>query len=127
MSRKSFEVARAEVKGEPLEFDLGGDPYAVELPLPGMALLDMADVASAEGSEAVGAFGNFLRAALGPKEFERFHAESLEKRLSIEQLLEVVQYVLEEATGRPTVQPSASLKSVSTGTSGSPVAAKSAG
>lgn len=125
--RKSFDVARSEVDGDSLEFELGGEAFAVELPLPGIALLDMANVAEAEGVEAVTAFNQFLTVALGEAEFKRFHDAALRTRLPIERLMEIVQWIVEESTGRPTEQRSGSLRSVSTDMSGSPAAASSVG
>jgi hypothetical protein len=124
---KSFAVARKEATGEPLEFDIGGEPYKVLLPLPGMAVLDLAGVSENEGAAAVAAFGEFLRVAIGEAEFQRFHKECLDSRMSVEEILEVVSWLVEETVGRPTEQRSASLKSLSSGTTGSPAAASSAG
>lgn len=127
MARKSFDTAKAELEHKSVDFEMGGETFAVPLPLAGMLMLDMASVGTAEGAAAVAAFGSFLEGALGEREFARFHAMAIRERKSLDDLLAVVSWVIEEGTGVPTQQQPDSEVSSSNGTNGSLVAATAAG
>lgn len=106
-----FRAAQADAALSPVEFHVDGDPqpFTVARPVPGMAVLDLAVEATADdGSEhaRLAAFLRYLQAVLGDQ-WPRFRSSSTDARLGVEELLQVVQYITEEATGRPTTPPSA--------------------
>ena len=107
MSIKEFKAAKAEIQQEPIQVDLGdGDIFPVNLPLPGMAILDVASAAEDQGLQTVTAMTTFLKDAMGEETYKEFHKKCMEKRLSIETIAEIMSWIIEEATGRPTQQPS---------------------
>jgi len=124
VARKTFESARAQVRQEPLEFDFGGSTFAVELPLPSISFLEMVNE---DESKALAAFGAFLRDVLGDDQYKTFSAVARRDRTDFETMGEIVAWIVEEATGRPTQQQPASASGSLNATHLSPVAATSAG
>ncbi len=122
MGRKSFESARARVKQEPLEFDFGGSAFTVELPIPSISILEMANE---DEAKAAVAFGSFLQELLGPEQYKTFSGICRRDRTDLATMAEIVGWIVEEATGRPTAQQSASAGGSSTDTQLSPGAATS--
>lgn len=101
---KSFDAARKELKGETLDFVVGGQEFAIQLPIPGYAILDMAALEDADGAAAVATFGQFMSNIMSDEDAHRFRKATIDARYSFEEILEVVKWVIEEATGRPTEQ-----------------------
>lgn len=102
MAHRDFDAARREAVAEPLTFTLGGEDFAVPLPLPALPVLDLAAAADAEDVGAFAAFGQFIFAILPTADHQRFRAT----RPGLSELLEIVQWLITEATGRPTGPPS---------------------
>lgn len=118
-----FRAAVADAALEPVTFRVGDDssePFHVQRPVPGMPVLELAvEAVSDDGTEhgRLAAFVRYLQAVLGP-EWPRFRDASTQARLGVEDLLGIVQYITEQATGRPTTPPSAA--AVSSPSSGRP-------
>lgn len=104
-----FGAARKEVSAEPIIFMVEGEaePFYVPRPVPAFPLMDMA--AEAEDGNQAGALGGFLRFLKGciPEEhWPRFRDAITRERWGAEDILPLIRYLVEEATGRPTTPPS---------------------
>lgn len=110
-----FRAAMADAALEPVTFRVDGDPepFHVQRPVPGMPVLELAvEAVSDDGTDhgRLAAFVRYLQAVLGP-EWPRFRDASTLARLGVDDLLGIVQYITEQATGRPTTPPSAAASS----------------
>lgn len=119
---KDFDAAAREAVGESLTFTLGGEQFTTTPELPAVPMLRLAAVADKEGAEGATAFYQFLQAMLVEEDVARFEAMAMRERIGMERLGEVVAWLIEEMTGRPTQPPSASAERRST-PSPSPTAA----
>ena len=108
---KSFEVVDIE-ESEPLDFDLGGETFVCYPEVQGKTILDVMQVA-AEGDEdtrgvmmAVSVLDFFVK-VMPPEEYERFEKlmEDPKRIVRMEVLSEIMSWLIEEYTDRPT-QPS---------------------
>lgn len=126
--RKEFSAARKEQQGTPIEFGLGGETFSVQTPLPGILLLDLTEkVSQYEGKEdtpeantaVMGSFGNLLSEALG-EDYGRFKKATAREGFDLTEILDIAQWIIREASGRPTEQlpPSQELSSDNSPTSG---------
>lgn len=110
-----FKAAQAEATGAPIVFGVEGEPqpFSIQRPVPAIPLLDMAVEAvdqqraggPADERSALAAFHRFLQGTLG-SDWPRFRDAATRARWGIPQVLDVVRYVVEQATGRPTMPPS---------------------
>jgi hypothetical protein len=108
---KSFEVANID-DAEPLDFDLGGETFVCYPEVQGKTILDVMKSA-AEGDEdtrgvmmAVSVL-DFFKKVMPPEEYERFEKlmEDPKRIVRMEVLSEIMSWLIEEYTDRPT-QPS---------------------
>lgn len=101
MSRfKDFDAARAEQHREPLTFRLGGEEFTITGVLPAGILLDIAAAQSSGNQEAMfGAVVGMWDQLVPPADQERFAAAI--RRVDLETMLALVEWVVEETTGRP--------------------------
>jgi len=101
----TFGAARRDATGEPIIFHVEGEaePFTIPRPLPAFPLLDMAAEAM-DGNEAgaLGGFLRFLRGCIPEGEWHRFRDAVTRERWEASDLLPLVQYLVQEATGRPT-------------------------
>lgn len=113
----TFRAAAADAAAAPIVFAVEGDdvPFTVPRPVPAIPLLDMAvdamdQQAGGQASQqaALAAFHRFLQGCLGDQ-WGRFRRSATRAQLGVDQVLAIVQYVVSEATGRPTTPPSASV------------------
>lgn len=121
MAHKTFTAAKADALGDPISFDIDGDEFLIPRPVPAWPMLELAACGDeGEPTRIAAAFVGFLTAVLPAEQHERFRRTCAEKRVDQELLLEIVQFVIEESTGRPTV-PLSSLgeRRSSTGTASS--------
>ena len=108
---KSFDVVDID-ESEPLDFDLGGETFVCYPEVQGKTILDVMKVA-AEGDEdtrgvmmAVSVLDFFVK-VMPPEEYERFEKlmEDPKRIVRMEVLSEIMSWLIEEYTDRPT-QPS---------------------
>jgi hypothetical protein len=108
---KSFEVVNID-DAEPLDFDLGGETFVCYPEVQGKTILDVMK-AAAEGDEdtrgvmmAVSVL-DFFKKVMPPEEYERFEKlmEDPKRIVRMEVLSEIMSWLIEEYTDRPT-QPS---------------------
>jgi hypothetical protein len=106
MSRhRDFDAARAENVREPLTFRLAGRDFTIER-VPAGPLLDLASNSDLRDTDALAAFGRFLIALVVPEQRDAMR-EALDDT-DLPMLLELVRWVVEEATGSPLSEPSVS-------------------
>lgn len=97
MSRhRDFAAARAE--SEPLTFTLAGHAFTIDR-VPAGPLLDLADQATLTDEKAMAAFARFMHALV--REEERATLRAALDETDLQTVLEIVQWVIEESTGRP--------------------------
>lgn len=131
MAHRSFAAALAELDQGCIKFDLGEDKeFSIPTPLPGVELARLGKLATTEFEDeqvaaafAIGAYLDFFQAVMSKEDFKRFEQTCRDVRVPLDMLIEIAQYVMEEATGRPTKQRSVSQERSSSSSHLSPVAA----
>lgn len=104
---RDFDAARAEQHREPLTFRLGGEEFTIDGALPAGILLDIAAAQSSGNQEAMfGAIVGMWDQLIPQPDQERF-AQAIRK-VDLETMLALVEWVVEETTGRPFGQPASS-------------------
>lgn len=103
---KDFDAAAREAVGESLTFQLGGEKFTTTPELPALPMLKLAAAAEKTDAEGAAAFYEFLQSMLVVDDVARFEAMAMRERLGMERLSEVVTWLIEEMTGRPTRRPS---------------------
>lgn len=98
-TKKSF---TAKKKAEPIVFDLFGEDFTAHGSLPGAVLLDYIE-ASEEQNSAAG-IRSYLQLSMTAEEYERFDAYTRdpENDVDLETLSEIVSFLIEAQTSRPT-------------------------
>lgn len=99
-----------EVVHEPLSFKLYGEDFNCRPALQGKVLLDMASNADSESGSPGEVINDFFAQALLPESLERFNAliNDPEKIVTVETLGEIVGWLVEQYSNRPTQEPSRS-------------------
>lgn len=109
---KKFMTKKKISDFQPLSFELNGEEFQVKSAIQGGYLLRFVSEADGEdGSKAANALWGFFEYCMEPAEYERFQKvlDDPETLVEIETIGEIVSYLIEEYTGRPTEQPSPSL------------------
>lgn len=89
---------------EPIVFELGDEEFEAYGDIPGAVLLDfIKDYGSENGSETAKAIMNYLKSSMDAETYKRFDkvVRDPEKLIKIETLSEVVNYLMEERSSRP--------------------------
>jgi hypothetical protein len=106
---KSFEVKNIE-DSEPLTFDLGGEEFTCHPEVQGKMILDIIKTAADENDPdqrgmmmAVGVLG-FFEKVMDASEYERFNKlmEDPKRIVPMDTLSEIMSWLIEEYTDRPT-------------------------
>ena len=105
MPFKDFDAEQREVTQEPIEFQLMGTTFRCADPFPVGSVIIFARTAKKQGIEQVTGLDDMLRTWIDPAQHEAWD-DVLNKLPSLGVLNEIVEYVIEEITGRPTVAPS---------------------
>lgn len=100
---KDFDAALKEQEREPIRFRLGGEDFQIDGIHSG-PLLRLARIQQVSDIEAAVQFDSFISALIRKEDRKRWD-KALEQ-VPIDVLLEVVQFIVEESTGRPTERPS---------------------
>ena len=97
---RDFDAARAEQAGEPLTFLLDGYTFACPPQMPAGPLLDLAALADeSDQAKMLGAFARFLRALVVPA--DRGRLDEALSIVTIDVIVDVARWLIEEQTGRP--------------------------
>ena len=98
---KSF---TSKAKAPRISFELLDETFEAYGSIPGAVLLDFIGSSDENSSATARGIGEYLKAALPKDEYERFNAftRDPENNIELEVLSEIVSYLIEEQTSRPT-------------------------
>lgn len=110
---RDFDAARRERQLEQLTFTVGGDTFTIDASLPAGVLLDLGRyTASSDSQQAFAAFVGFWDEVIPPDDQERF-AQAV-RRVDLDTMIAMVEWIVEESTGRPLGRRSSSPEAPST-------------
>jgi hypothetical protein len=103
MSHRAFDAAAREATGEPITFTVGQDPYTftVQTPLPMGQLIIFARSVEDSADAQTRALDKLMRGWLIESDREHWD-KCLAQLTSLDVLGQIINYIVEEATGRPT-------------------------
>lgn len=111
---KSFDVISLD-EAEPLTFDLGGEEFTCYPEVQGKMILDVMRSAAEADEESRGMLMavsvlDFFKKVMPPEEYERFEKlmEDPKRIVPMDTLSDIMGWLIEEYTNRPTQPPSAS-------------------
>jgi hypothetical protein len=102
---KSFTSSKEKTKVEPIQFELEGETFDAYGQVPGAVLLDFIAASSQEDSTGTaGAILGYLKSSMDKETFKRFDklTRDPEKIIELQVLADIVAYLIEERTNRPT-------------------------
>lgn len=102
---KSFTSSKEKVVAEPITFELEGENFEAYGQVPGAVLLDFIAASSQEDSNGTaGAIIGYLKSSMNRENFKRFDKLTRDPEIVIELqvLADIVAYLIEERTDRPT-------------------------
>lgn len=102
---KSFTSSKEKVVAEPITFELEGQDFEAYGQVPGAVLLDFIAASSQEDSNGTaGAIIGYLKSSMNRENFRRFDKLTRDPEIVIELqvLADIVAYLIEERTDRPT-------------------------
>lgn len=102
---KSFTSSKEKVVVEPITFELEGEDFEAYGQVPGAVLLDFIAASSQEDSNGTaGAIIGYLKSSMNRENFKRFDKLTRDPEIIIELqvLADIVAYLIEERTDRPT-------------------------
>jgi hypothetical protein len=114
---RSYESAKRAVEGEALEtFTLDGAEFT---PVGNVHLLDLCELArnadaDVESPTGIAAMGDFFEGLLGEAEYKRFRAHCRKHHTESETLFLIMNDIIKEVTGRPTMRSESSASGLST-------------
>ena len=115
---KDFDAAEAERKGEPITFQLGGREWTAAH-INAAAFLALARRSADGGDAAILAFDDYITNTLAEKDRKPFRKMLADKEVQLSTLVELGQWIVEQATGNPTAGASPSQEAPSS--SGQPL------
>lgn len=109
---KDFGAGDQDKPAEPLSFKLHGEDFACKPKMQGKVLLELVAASSAQDNpgEAAAIINKFFKLVLVPESYERFEAllESDDRIVEVEKLSDIVAWLVEQYSDRPTQPPAAS-------------------
>lgn len=102
---KSFTSTTEKTVVEPIPFELEGETFEAYGEVPGAVLLDFIAASTQEDSSGTaGAILGYLKSSMKKEEFKRFDklTRDPEKVIQLQVLADIVAYLIEERTSRPT-------------------------
>ena len=104
---KKFGDGKKLADYEPLGFELGGEEFTCHPAIQGAVFLDFVENSSDDETSSAAALYDFLKAAMPEEEYERLQAllHSDDVIFEIDVIGEVVKYLVEEYSSRPTQEP----------------------
>lgn len=109
--RKTFSGGTDISDFEPLEFELNGDTFNCLPAIQGSVLLEFVrDAGDDDGASSAKALYNFLNSAMEQEEYDRLQKVLHDPKviIDIELIGEIVSWLVEEYSSRPTTRPEAS-------------------
>ena len=104
---KDFDAAESERKGEPITFALGGREWTAAH-VNAHNFLTFSRTIAKGGTDAITGFDDYITSTLAEDERDDFHAMLGEKDVQLGTLMQVSQWIVEQATGNPTADASPS-------------------
>lgn len=109
---KDFGAGDQDKPAEPLSFKLHGEDFACKPKMQGKVLLELVAASSAQDNpgEAAAIINKFFKLVLVAESYERFEAllESDDRIVEVEKLSDIVAWLVEQYSDRPTQPPAAS-------------------
>lgn len=109
---KDFGSGNQDKPAEPLAFKLHGEEFSCKPKMQGKVLLDLVSKSSAQDNpaEAAAIINKFFELVLIAESYQRFDAlvQSDDRIVEVEQLSEIVGWLVEQYSDRPTQPPAAS-------------------
>jgi hypothetical protein len=106
---KDFGAGDQDKPAEPLSFKLHGEEFSCKPKMQGKVLLDLVAKSSAQDNpgEAAAIINKFFELVLVAESYKRFDAlvQSDDKIVEVEQLSDIVAWLVEQYTDRPTQLP----------------------
>lgn len=102
---KSFTSTKEKEVIEPIQFELEGETFEAYGQVPGAVLLDFIAESSREDSVgSAGAILGYLKSSMNKENYKRFDklTRDPEKVIQLQVLADIVSYLVEERTNRPT-------------------------
>jgi hypothetical protein len=102
---KSFTSTAEKTAAEPIPFELEGETFEAYGQVPGAVLLDFIAASTQEDSSGTaGAILGYLKSSMDRETFRRFDklTRDPEKAIELQVLADIVAYLIEERTSRPT-------------------------
>lgn len=92
------------VELEPVTFDIDGVDFTAKNEIQGIVLLDFLEASDGEAVSSVVAFKKFLKDSMEDEEYTRFDnfLRTHTRKIELEEIANVVAYLVEEYTSRPT-------------------------
>ena len=89
---------------EPITFDLAGETFTANPGLQGIVLMDFLEASDGEGVSSIVAFKTFLKDTMEAPEYEKLDKtlRTSKEIIGIEQIAQIVAFLIEEYTSRPT-------------------------
>lgn len=97
-------IFSSSAKAAPITFELEGEEFQAYGSIPGAILLDFISSSDENSSATARGITDYLAVAMPTAEFARFDAfiRDPENNIELEVLSEIVSYLIEEQTSRPT-------------------------
>lgn len=109
---KDFGSGSQDKPAEPLSFMLHGEEFSCKPKMQGRVLLDLVAKSAVQDNpaEAAAIINKFFELVLVPESYTRFDAlvQSDDRIVDVEQLSEIVAWLVEQYSDRPTQRPAAS-------------------
>jgi hypothetical protein len=103
---RSFSAsAEAEdAPNEPVTFDVAGETFEAKPEIQGIVLMDFLEASDGGGVGSIVAFKNFIKDSMEEDEYTRFdkHLRTAKENVGVAKIAEIVAYLVEEYTSRPT-------------------------
>lgn len=104
---KSFASSNEDITEEekaPVTFDIADETFTAKPDIQGIVLMDFLEESTSGGVSSIVAFKSFLKEALEEEEYKRFNTylRTAPKQIPVETITEIVQFLIEEYTSRPT-------------------------
>ncbi len=109
---KDFDAAEAERKGEPITFRLGGREWTAAHVNAANFLAFSRQIANG-GNDVVIGFSDYITGTLPEEQRKDFHHMLVEHDIQLTTLMELGQWIVEQATGNPTDAASPSVEAPS--------------
>lgn len=105
---KSFSNSNKKKKGEPIPFEIEGsartEQFVANPSVPGAVLLELIGSSESDGAESAKSITTYLKSSMSKAEFKKFDnfIKDPENEVELDTLVEVVSYLIEEQSSRPT-------------------------